>query len=216
MKKCKFENLIDDYLFNRLSEEKKDEFEEHYFNCFSCFAKLQKRDELITVVKREGETIFQELPEREKTKKVSWLEKALASISPKQWALAAASAALVLVVVLGVIPHFKSSTPQFTIDDDLVRSGSITLISPIIEVADLPSEFRWEKAGEDLKYRVYLYDKELLWTGMTELTSIEIPVNIRNLLKSGVTYSWQVKAFSSEGTLVYVSKRTEFSIIHVN
>jgi hypothetical protein len=216
MKKCKYENLIDDYLYNRLSEEKKEEFEEHYFNCFSCFSKLKERDELITVVKHEGETIFQDKLEHEKARKVTWYNKVLASISPKQWALTAASAALVLIIALGIIPHFKSSTPQFTIDDDLVRSGSIKLISPIIEVADLPSEFRWQKAGEDLKYRIYLYDKELLWTGTTELTSLEIPVNIRNLLKSGVTYSWQVKAFSSEGTLVYVSKRTEFSIIHIN
>jgi len=214
MKKCKYENLIDDYLFNQLSEEKKEEFEEHYFNCFSCFSKLKERDELITLVKHEGETIFQDLIKPEKVRKSSWHEKVLASISPRQWAVAAASAALILIVVLGIIPHFKSSTPQFTIDDETVRSGSITLISPVIEVTGIPSEFLWQRAGEDLNYRIYLYDgKESLWKGNTESTSIEIPLNIRDLLKTGGTYSWQVKVFSAEGTLLYVSKKTEFRII---
>ncbi|TEU08210.1 MAG: hypothetical protein E3I52_02220, partial [Candidatus Aminicenantes bacterium] len=37
MKTCKCKHLIDDYLFDRLDDEKKKKFEEHYFNCPYCF-----------------------------------------------------------------------------------------------------------------------------------------------------------------------------------
>ena len=40
MKTCHYEGLIDRYLLGKLGEKEAGEFEEHYFNCASCFAKL--------------------------------------------------------------------------------------------------------------------------------------------------------------------------------
>ena len=51
MKKCKFEDFIDDYLLNRLVDGKEKEIVEHYFNCPYCFEKMVERYELISVVK---------------------------------------------------------------------------------------------------------------------------------------------------------------------
>ena len=44
MKKCKFDDSIDDYLLSKLSEEDREKFEEHYFNCQQCFEKMLARD----------------------------------------------------------------------------------------------------------------------------------------------------------------------------
>jgi len=51
MKKCKFEDFIDDYLLNRLFDDKEKKLEQHYFNCPCCFGKMVERQELISVVK---------------------------------------------------------------------------------------------------------------------------------------------------------------------
>ena len=61
MKKCNFENLIDDYLFERLDENQKEKFEEHYFNCLQCFEKMKQTDEMITVIKANGSEIFHDV-----------------------------------------------------------------------------------------------------------------------------------------------------------
>ena len=51
MNKCKFEDFIDDYLLNRLVDDKENKFEEHYFHCPYCFGKMVERQDLISVVK---------------------------------------------------------------------------------------------------------------------------------------------------------------------
>ena len=61
MRKCKYDELIDNYLFNRLSEEERQEFEEHYFDCPVCFVKLEEPETLISAVKYKGHEIFQDV-----------------------------------------------------------------------------------------------------------------------------------------------------------
>ncbi len=68
MRKCKFEDLIDNYLLNRLDGDKKKNFEEHYFNCPCCFETMVERDELISIIKLKGDMIFQDQLMVEETK----------------------------------------------------------------------------------------------------------------------------------------------------
>ena len=44
MTDCKFEELIDEYLLNKISEDKRQEFEQHYFDCPACFQEMVERD----------------------------------------------------------------------------------------------------------------------------------------------------------------------------
>ena len=120
MKKCKFENLIDDYLFGRLDETQKEKFEEHYFNCPQCFEKMEQTDQMIAVIKANGSEIFRDVYAPQKTKRFL-LEPVLTFLTPRQWAMAVVSAALVLVVAIGIIPNLKTTSPEFFINDDLVR-----------------------------------------------------------------------------------------------
>ncbi len=213
MKKCNYEGKIDDYLLNRMSQSEREKFEAHYFNCPACFEKLAERDELIAVIKEKGHMIFEGIPESARESKPSILEALSAWMSPKQWVVAAASAALILVVAIGVAPHLKKSTPQFFINNDTVRGESITLISPVINVTSIPSEFKWESSGNDVEYKIYIYNSHPLWSGTTKDTSIVLPSEVRAKMVPGHKYSWQVKAFSAQGGLIAVSSRVPFQVI---
>jgi hypothetical protein len=212
MRKCKHEDLIDDYLLNKLSEEKKQEFEAHYFNCRFCFEKMAERDEMLTAIKYKGHTIFQDLETGREVERVPKLEQVWAFFTPKQWALAAASAAILMIVALGVLPNLTTTSPQFFVNDDLVRGGSIKLISPVISVDAIPSQFRWESLGEDVEYKIEIYNHELLWSATTTDNYIELPQEVKDRMVTGEKYSWQVRAFSAEGTLIAVSSKVQFPV----
>lgn len=214
MRKCKHEDLIDDYLLNRLSQEQKEKFEAHYFNCPVCFEKMAERDEILTAIKYKGHTIFQNLEsEKEKgTERLPVLEQIWTFFTPKQLALAVATAAVLIVVVLNIAPNLKTTSPQFFINDDLVRGGSIKLISPVITVDAIPSQFRWESLGEDVEYKIEIYNHELLWSATTSNSYISLPPEIKERMVTGEKYSWQVKAFSAEGTLIAVSSKVQFPV----
>ncbi|OQX54120.1 MAG: hypothetical protein B5M54_05875 [Candidatus Aminicenantes bacterium 4484_214] len=213
MKKCKYEELIDDYLLGRLSPPEKEAFEEHYFNCSLCFHKLQERDAIISVIKSEGVTLFQDIYARELTKSPSWWEKLTAFLPFPQVAVAVTTAAIVLLVVLGINSLRQPSSPQFILTDSQVRGESITLISPVIDINSIPTEFRWTSLGNKIKYyRIYIYNHELLWSHQTEENFVILPEEVKEKLKAGEKYSWQVKAFAGDGHLVAVSSRVQFKV----
>lgn len=54
MKSCKYERWIDSYLLDKLKPEDQAEFEEHYFICPHCFAKLDQKSEIVQILKKEG------------------------------------------------------------------------------------------------------------------------------------------------------------------
>ena len=213
MKMCKCEYLIDDYLFNRLDDEKKKKFEEHYFNCPYCFEKMVERDELISLIKQKGDGIFQDEYVVEEGKGATWFEKIVSFFTPKQWALIPVYTALLLIVVFIFIPYFKPAPPQFFISEDRVRGESITLISPVIDIKTVPSKFEWKDSGEDVEYKIYIYDDgNKLWITTTKDNFIVLPEKVRKRMTLGEKYSWEVKAFSPKGTLIAISSKVHFKI----
>jgi hypothetical protein len=218
MKNCKFDGLIDDYLLGKLNEKKREKFEEHYFNCEQCFQKAVARDELIAVIKNKGHVIFADERSREERKEAFFVEKIFAFLTPKQWAYAAVSMVVLLFLCLLAVPIFeKTAPPQFFLDgEDIARGVSICLISPVIDIESVPSQFKWVKLENDYEYKIYIYNDELLWSSSTKENAISLPEEvkeeIKNEMKANQKYSWQVKAFSPEGTLIAVSPRVQFTI----
>jgi anti-sigma factor RsiW len=53
-KACHFDHLIDEYLLDKLKPEDQEAFEEHYFICPHCFAKLDQQSEIVQILKKEG------------------------------------------------------------------------------------------------------------------------------------------------------------------
>jgi hypothetical protein len=214
MKECNFEKHIDNYLLNRLSEEKKEIFENHYFNCSNCFEKVEERNSLISVIKSKGNEIFHD-QRRESAgarTRSSFFEQLFSFLTPKQWTMATISACALLIVVFGIAPNVKSPTSQFVMDSQAVRGGSLALISPVKNTQTVPSEFRWDNLGEGVEYKIYIYKDNLLWSAPTTRTSISLPEEIKDLLKAGENYSWEVKAFSQEGSLIAASSKVQFQI----
>lgn len=220
MKECNFENRIDDYLLNRMTEEKKEMFEIHFFNCPNCFEKIEERNSLISVIKSKGNKIFHAQRRETETEEIrtqarkqnSVFERLFSSLTPKQWTMAAISACALLVVFIGVAPNLKSPTPQFVMDSHSVRGGSLALLSPVKNTQTIPSEFRWDNLGEGVEYKIYIYKDNLLWSASTTGASISLPKEVKDLMKAGENYSWEVKAFSQEGSLIAASNKVQFQI----
>lgn len=212
MRKCTSESIIDDYLLNRLEEDEKQRYEEHYFNCSSCFQEIEARAELISAVKAKGIEIFSEAPLTPDPSKVPWATRLTGLMAPRVWTSATASVALVLILVLGILPSLKTRAPQFFVNDDLVRGDAITLISPVIDVKNVPSKFKWSSLGRDVEYKIYIYNDKLLWTSSTQDSYIMLPNEVKEKMKAGEKYSWQVKAFSPQGSLQSISSRVHFKL----
>jgi len=214
MSRCRFEDLIDGYLLNKLSQEETEHFEEHYFNCARCFSKLQEREEIIRAIKAQGPALVENLEEKQ-PRWVSWADEIWLVLNNRRWVVAPVLAALLLMAILIFSPFSREQPPSFVLNgENIVRGQAINLISPIIDVNQIPLYFEWKKQGEDLQYKISLYDSRnnLIWSASTKETRIALPEEIRQQMKPGEKYSWQVKALSSAGTLVAVSSRVQFMI----
>jgi hypothetical protein len=213
MKKCHYADLIDDYLLDRLEGVVKEQFEEHYFNCPSCFQMMEERHALVSTIKARGAWIFKEESPAGRRDWIPAWKRALASFTPRQWATAGVAAAVLLFAVFGVLPRFQGKTPQFVLsDNEIVRGESLTLISPVIDVRAVPAYFEWKQLGEDIEYKIFVYNSSLLWAATTRETRIAVPDEVKQQMVAGQKYSWQVKAFSPKGTLIAVSSRVQFLV----
>jgi hypothetical protein len=213
MKKCLFAGQIDDYLLNRLEGEAKEHFEEHYFNCPSCFREMEERDALISTIKTQGTRLFREPAASERRDWVPAWKRAVSSFTPRQWATVGVAAAALLIVIFGALPLFRGSSPQFVLSDtEVLRGESLTLMSPIIDVRFVPTYFEWKSLGQDVEYKISLYNGELLWTASTRENRILIPEETRQRMLPGQRFAWQVRAFSPRGTLIAVSSKVQFQV----
>lgn len=201
MRECEFKGLIDEYLLGRLSQEETARFEEHYFNCPSCFAETTLRNEIIGVVRQGAAFSHEPAPARAGNGLFT------------RWAVICASAAAVLLAAWMLIPRPGSVAPQFVLtSDSVVRGASVAVVSPSANLDQAPAYLEWRAAGDGLDYRVTISNDKLLWSAITKGIKIAVPEEIRKSLKGNTTYSWQVKAFDKSGTLVSASAPTAFQI----
>jgi len=205
--------MIDGYLLNRLSERDKEFFEEHYFNCPSCFEKLQARDLLIGMIKNHPEALIKG-EARGKAPLSARLKRELAAFfNPRQLAMAGITALVFLAVIIAVVPRRQATIPNFTLtDSETVRGSSITLISPVIDMNQVPSFFEWKKLGNDVEYQISIFNHELLWKTATKENRVILPDEVKAKMVPGERYSWQVKAFGPDGSLIAVSSRVQFMV----
>jgi len=203
---------IDAYLLHRLTDEEARAFEEHYFNCPACFEEVVERERLIAVVKSRGREIFEE-PREATAAEPSRPGKLLGVFSPSRWVFVGLSVAAVIVIVFGLMPRSRLAPPRFVLDgEEVLRGETLTLISPVIDVAAAPPVFEWSLLPDAAEYKVSLYADTLLWSQTTTGNRLVLPEEVKAKLAPGQRYSWQVKAFSLQGQLVAVSSRLHFKI----
>jgi len=104
------DEIIDRYVTRELSEEARDAFDEHCFNCEVCFQALKHREEFAQLIKTEGRTIFADVIAGRKAAfgPQALIEKILhpGLFRPLEWAFAAIVA---LVIVASGYLIFKST-----------------------------------------------------------------------------------------------------------
>jgi hypothetical protein len=209
MRKHKYEKLIDDYLFNNLNKEKEEEFEQHYFNCPSCFKKLKDREEFISIIKHTPNLFFHNLDLKNKSKKELFFKRISTFLTPSQWAGAILSPALLLIVIFIILPNIKTPSSQFSLDSNAVRGRSITIIPDTA-----PTHLKWKSMGENIEYNISIYDNQLIWEETISENSISLPDEVYAQMTPGVKYFWQVKAYSQEGTLIAKSSMVQLMFIN--
>ena len=211
MKNCESDDRIDAYLLGRMSEEERTAFEEHYFNCSSCFTAVSERQVLISVIRSRGGEIFPE-SESAALPEVSRAGKFSRAITPHRWAYAAIAVALVLLVI-GLIPRRGPAPPHFVLDgEEVLRGESLTLVSPSNDILGAPQAFEWKPLPDAAEYKVSLYDEALIWSITTKDSRSPLPEEIKAKLVPGRRYSWQVKAFSPQGQLLALSAKYYFQV----
>jgi len=212
MTSCCYRDDIDEYLLNRLSEEDKAAFEEHYFNCKACFQELKARAEVLRVIKNRGQDLFRS-PDKAglplaRPRKLNF--------KPALWGAAAAGVVALIVCVI-LITRPRETAPTFTLSgDDTVRGQAIGLIFPRGDVALTPVFLEWSPLAEGAEYTVSLFDQQRLWSETTRECRIRLPEEVRQRMIPGQAYSWQVKAFSPQGALTAISSRLQFKIAGPN
>lgn len=209
MRKHKYEKLIDDYLLNNLNKEKEEEFEQHYFNCPSCFKKLKDREEFISIIKHTPNLFFHNLDLKNKSKKELFFKRISTFLTPSQWAGAILSPALLLIVIFIILPNIKTPSSQFSLDSNAVRGRSITIIPDTA-----PTHLKWKSMGENIEYNISIYDNQLIWEETISENSISLPDEVYAQMTPGVKYFWQVKAYSQEGTLIAKSSMVQLTFIN--
>jgi hypothetical protein len=214
MTKCRYEDLIDSYLLEKLKPEEQTDFEEHYFICRSCFSKMSERDEIIQILRREGALSLPLTDLAEGARETSWVRRVWAFLTPRRWVLAGISAVALFIAFWLVHPRTGTTPPPLVLtEDETVRGGAVTPVSPVADVREAPAFLEWKNAGDDLEYKVSLAGRSPLMTASTKDTRWVLTDDIRARLKAGVTYFWQVQAFKADGTLTAVSQRIRFRIV---
>ena len=196
----------------KLSDSEIAEFEEHYFNCPSFFAKIRERNEIMEVMKQKGAFLIAPESGRQTEPRIALGRKVAAFLTPRQWAAVAVAGALLIFVFWGIMPRLKDRAPEFVFTgDETVRGESLVLLAPQGNVKSAPFYFEW-KALDAAEYQVTLFGLGMHWTRTTSETRIVLPDDVRSKLESGRSYSWQVKAYSPQGILLAASAKASFTV----
>ena len=124
-------------------------------------------------------------------------------------ALAVAGALVVIAIGLQV----RQSAPP-AIDGaratgaQVFRSQALTILSPIGDLKDSPSEIRWEPVPTAATYQVRLMevDQHEMWNAHTAQTSASLPDDLRTQIVPLKTLLLEVTAFDAKGRKVAQSE----------
>jgi len=94
------------------------------------------------------------------------------------------------------------------------RGTVVEVVLPRGVVDEAPSVLRWHEAEGAVRYRARLLevDDQVAWQVEVDSGQVEIPAAVREGLRSGVPYRWQVDATGADGSVVARSELVGFSI----
>jgi hypothetical protein len=126
------------------------------------------------------------------------------------WAGAALAASLGVYLLIGprgAAPPAIDTTPVY-------RSAAVAVVAPVGEVADVPTELRWQTLAGAVRYtvRVSEVDGAELWQTTTPETTVVLPDDVRAAAKPARTLTWRVEAFDTTGAPVGEAATASFRV----
>lgn len=93
-----------------------------------------------------------------------------------------------------------------------MRGGELEALSPVGDVAEIPSELRWAPREGARLYRVRLVavDDAVLWEGTVPAPPARLPDEVAGRLHRAVTYTWTVEALDASGARIASSEPARF------
>lgn len=136
--------------------------------------------------------------------------------------LVQASVALAAVLlVAGAVIEFRSTSFRPTLNEsnqtgpEVLRSGSIVVVSPSGDLKAAPSEIRWEKIPQAARYQVRMLevDHNEIWKAETAEDHIDLPSAVRSRIVPAKTLFFEITAFDSSGSKVGETGTVRFRLL---
>jgi hypothetical protein len=131
---------------------------------------------------------------------------------------ATATLAIALVVAGVAIELRRGRQPAIDIGTgttEVLRSSAITILSPIGDLREKPTEIRWEAVPNAVRYRVQIMevDRAELWSADATSPRVGLPATVETLIVPSKTLLVQVAAFGASGRKVAESATTRFRLL---
>ena len=204
-------SMVGSYELGVLTGTEKRRFEAHLLQCDHCFQELYRAESVASLVREERLA-----PDEPKggDRDPAETDKTARAVRPagrgfRFWAVAAAT----VVAAAAAFLVFRSLGPP----DDTERlrgseEAAIVVFAPIGTVP-APNELDWKvvPGADAYELRILTPSGELVWEGTTSEPPAQLPDSVREMLRPGETYFWQVEAISKSGER-WRSQPTRFSV----
>jgi hypothetical protein len=130
----------------------------------------------------------------------------------------AGAAALAAVLILGVSLYNRDSDGPGKLNSGIgsgqFRSGAIHLVSPVSDMPQAPTEFRWDAVQGASSYRVELKDVAGITLASAKSTQNVLPVTpeLKANMISGKPLKWKVTALDAAGNEIANSSTEQFKV----
>jgi hypothetical protein len=96
----------------------------------------------------------------------------------------------------------------------LLRSQGVVALAPKGDLADRPTELRWQPLPSADRYAVKLMevDRVELWQGLSKEPKVMLPAEVREKIVPGKTLLWQITALDANGGALAASQVERFRV----
>jgi hypothetical protein len=127
------------------------------------------------------------------------------------------AAAALLVMALGLVYRaFQSPGPALPDPETggVMRGSEVEVVSPVGELAEIPTELRWVLVDGAASYRVRItaVDGSVLWESTVFGPPVHLPVDVAGWLHRAVDYTWTVEALDPSGARLASSEPVRFKV----
>jgi hypothetical protein len=126
-----------------------------------------------------------------------------------------------LLVVAGIVLQFRPIHNRSSLNEtnqtgqEVFRSGSFAVLSPVGNLQERPGEVRWEKVPKAAHYRVRVLevDQSEVWKAETTDDHMDLPSSIRVRILPAKTLFCEVSAFDSSGNKIGETGLVRFRLV---